>query len=179
MSVFGTFRIDIRPYSGYQAPRLPVASWIAQSGQVGDASGGIVRANFLFELEGGVRITELFNIEQMAVDMTSTTARQFHLATVNMDTLAPTRQASPQIWSLITEAGINNFDAMDPRRLAGLPLWLGAPASDAPAGDKGVSVTFANVDLLLYAVTLQGYMWGPRAVLAEGGPRRPVGGFFR
>lgn len=177
MSVFGTFRVDTRPYTGYSDPGLPIGAWIAEAGIVGDVSGGIVRMNFLIELEGGVRISELYNLEQMAVDTSSATGRNIVLATINMDRLSPARQASPQKWKFQTLAGPAE-SALDVEHLAGLPLWFGAPDVDTPAGDKGFSLTFPNVDLLLYAATLQGYFWGPRSVLAPGGPRRPVGGFL-
>lgn len=180
MSVFGTFRIDTRPYTGYQDPGLPIGSWIAQAGIAGDASGGILRMNFLIELEGGVRVSELYNIEQVSIDTSSANNRTFILATVNMDTLSPVRQASPQKWQLATALATSTSEsALELDKLTGLPLWLGAPAPDSPAGDKGFSLTMANIDLLLVASTFQGFIWGPRAVLAPGGPRRPPGGFFR
>jgi len=178
VSVFGTFRIDTRPYTGYTDPGLPIGSWIAQAGLVGDASGGILRMNFLIEREGGVRVSELYNIEQFSADTSSSTGRDITLATINMDRLAPTRQASPQKWRMATIVGGDGTSAIDTAKLMGLPYWLGAPDVDTPAGDKGFSVTFLNIDLLLFAATVQGYFWGPRSVTAPGGPRRPVAGFL-
>lgn len=178
MSVFGTFRVDTRPYSGYMDPGLPIGSWIAQAGIAADASGGILRMTFLFELEGGVRISELYNIEQLSVDNTGGTGKTALLTTVNMDNLAQTRQASPQKWQFATIGGAGTDSAITLQPGAGLPLWLGAPAVDSPAGDKGFAITFSNTDGLLYAATIQGYFWGPRSVLSPGGPRRPVEGFF-
>lgn len=177
MSVFGTFRIDTRPYTGYADPGLPIGSWIAQAGIVGDASGGIVKMQFLIELEGGVRISELYNIEQMSVD-TNLSGRGMILDTANMDRLAPNRQASPQKWHFST-LSVSSVSAIPASQLTGLPLWLGAPDVDTPAGDKGFNLTFTNEDLVFFAATFQGYFWGPRSVIAPGGPRRPVGGFLR
>jgi len=172
------FRIEIRPYSGYEDPGLPVASWITQGGIAGDASGGTMSMNFLFELEGGVRISELFNVERMALDTINNSARVFMLTTLNMDNLAPTRQASPQKWQFSTIPASPLGSALPPEAMSGFPLWLGAPANISPAGDKGLRLQASNVNGELYAVTFQGYMWGPRAVLAPGGPRRPVEGFL-
>ena len=179
MSVFGTFRVDTRPYTGYAEPGLPIGAWITQSGLAGDASGGIARMTFLFELEGGVRISELYNIEQISIDTSTAVGRDCILATLNMDALSPGRQASPQQWHMQTELNSGVGSAAPLVDQAGLPLWLGAPAVDTPAGDKGFTLTLPNIDGVLYAATVQGYFWGPRSVIAPGGPRRPVGGFFR
>lgn len=178
MSVFAEAHIDIRPYSAYEDPSLPVASWISQLGIVGDGSGGIARINFLIEREGQVRITELFNLEQIAVD-TSSLARIFSLETNDMDNLSPARQVSPQIFAFTTTVTANGVSAMLPDQYTVLPIWFGAPEQTGSAQDKGLRVTFNNSDGLLYLVTLQGYMWSPRSILAPGGPRRPVGGLFR
>jgi len=169
------FRVDIRPYSGFTDPGLPVASWISQAGGAGDASGGQLDFGFFFQLDGQPLISELFNLEQISIDTTSGTSADCLLETVNMDNLALNRPGSTQQWMFKSAGGtgLGGRSAYDGFSNV-LPLWLGSPNRDE--GDSGLRMTFDNVDLLLVAVTLQGYMWGPRAVLAEGGPRRPVGG---
>ena len=57
-----------------------------------------------------------------------------------------------------------------------LPIWLGVVGRQE--GDSVITFQFDNVNLRLYQIVIQGYMWGPRSVLAPGGPRRPVGGLF-
>jgi len=175
VSVGFDFRIDVRPYSGYSDPGLPVAAWIAEAGAVGDASGGIINMDFLFQRDGDAQISELFNLEQMAMDTSSATSRPFSLETVNMDSLAPNRPATDQVWrgSTFDISGLS-ISAGPINNKLNLPLWLGSPNRNE--GDSGLRFQWANVDLLLYFINVQGYMWGPRSVLAEGGPRRPVGG---
>jgi len=177
VSVVGTFRVDVRPYSGYDDPSLPIASWIAQGGLAGDASGGTAFMDFNFQLDENPQISELFNLEQISLDVTSATTRNFILETRGMDRLAPLRPASPQKWQFDT-IGATTLAVGATTLLQGtiLPLWLGTPNKEE--GDAGLRITSANIDLLLYAVTLQGYMWGPRSVLAQGGPQRPVRGLF-
>ena len=176
MSFGVSFRVDVRPYTGYDDPSLPIAAWISQGGVAGDASGGVLTMTFLFQRDDDARVTELFNLEQISIDTDANADDEFLLRTVNMDNLAQNRPASPQMWSLIVE-GIPSVNMAALRdRSPALPLWIGAPNQDE--GDVGLRIQVTNTDLRLYAVTLQGYMWGPRSVLAPGGPRRPVGGLF-
>jgi len=175
VSVQASFRVDVRPYSGSDDPSLPIAAWIGQAGQVGNGSGGNVIFSFLFQRDDDALVTESYNLEQLAVDTTSPTDVGGRMETLRMDQLSLNRTASPQIWTFLTvgRVGVSALQLQDSNIL---PLWLGAPNLDE--GDKGIRFQFSNIDLRLYAITIQGYMWGPRSVLAPGGPRRPVGGLF-
>ncbi len=177
MVVTALFRVDIRPYSGYGDPALPIASWIAQGGVAGDASGGAVFMDFPFQRDQDAQISELFNLEQLSFDTSTDTNREVILETVRMDNLAQNRPASPQKWQFRSEGAsgtvVSAMQLLDIR----FPLWLGAPNRDE--GNSGLRLSTNNVDLLLYAATLQGYMWGPQSILAPGGPQRPVAGLFR
>jgi len=176
VTVAGEFRVDVRPYSGYDDPSLPIAAWIAQAGIVGDASGGSVFIDFLFQRSDDPQISELFNLEQLSADTSTGVDRSFSIETLAMDTLAPNRPASPQKWAdnVFNVSGVGI--AATSIRSTELPLWLGAP--NRVEGNGGIRIIFTNINLLLYAVTVQGYMWGPRSVLAQGGPRRPLDGLF-
>ncbi len=179
MSVSGNFRVDTRPYSGYVDPALPIGSYIAQAGIAGDATAGVVLINFLFQLSANRRITESYNLEQVSIDTDANSANRGSMATLNMDSLSPDRQASPQKWTFLTSIdGVSDSSLLLTDRGV-LPLWLGSPALPAGSSAAGLRFTFLNVDLRLYAVTIQGYIWGPRSVLAPGGPQRPPNGFFR
>ena len=176
MAVTASFRVDVRPYSGFTDPSLPVASWIAQGGVAGDASGGVLDMRFIFQRDGDAQISELFNIEQFSADTSAANSRSLSLETLNMDQLSANRLGTAQVWRFTTSvvSGPQTsalFSGSDV-----LPLWLGSPNRDE--GDAGLRFQWQNIDLLLYFISIQGYMWGPRSVLAEGGPRRPVGGLF-
>jgi len=175
VAVAGEFRVDVRPYSAYDDPSLPVAAWIGQGGIAGDASGGNVQMTFLFQRSDDAQISELFNLEQLAADTTAGGNHSGQMETVAMDTLAPNRLGSPEIWGLSFVSSFGRA-ALEMNDVSVLPLWLGSPNREE--GNGGIRFTFANVDLRLFAVRIQGYMWGPRSVLASGGPRRPVGGLF-
>jgi len=177
VAVSGEFRVDVRPYSAYEDPGLPVAAYIAQAGLAGDASGGDLFIDFLFKRSDDEFVSELFNLELVSIDTTVETARNFMISTLNMDSLAPNRPASPQKWRVRTQAapGGTAMDAAAPMNNQ-LPFWLGSP--NRSEGNGGLRFQTPNVDTILYAVTIQGYVWGPRSVLAPGGPRRPGTGLF-
>ena len=177
MVVTATFRVDVRPYSGYDDPSFPIAAWIAQGGVAGDPSGGAVFMDFLFQRSDDNQVSELFSLEQFSADTTGNLDDAGVVETLNMDSLAPNRPASTQKWQFRTEGlGATLAVSVTSLRSLGLPLWLGTP--NRTEGNGGLRVLFTNVDLRLYAITLQGYMWGPRSVLAPGGPRRPVSGLL-
>jgi len=174
VTVTGVFRYDVRPYTAYADPGLPVAAYIAQGGLVGDASGGTVVFNFEFMTEQEELITELFNLEQLEAD-TSAGAETFKMTTVNLDSLSRNRSASARerFFTTSTTIGVDSSLAPDQDFR---PIWLGSPNLDARAGSAILRFTFTNTNLRLYAITIQGYIWGSRSILAEGGPRRPIGG---
>jgi len=175
MSVSADFRIDVRPYSGYEDPALPIAAYIGQGSLVGDASGGSVDFSFLFQRSADAQISEMFNLEQLAMDST-TSALPVTIRLVAMDTLSPSRLAFGQIWSGLMADRFAGTNSALPVGGLPRPLWLGSPNREE--GNGLIRFTMQNFDLDLYAVTIQGYMWGPRSVLAPGGPQRPVGRLF-
>lgn len=178
MAVSGNFRVETRPFSGYRDPALPIGSYIAQAGIAGDASGGGLFINFLFQLSADRRVTELYNLEQISIDTDANLAQRGLISTLNMDSLSPTRPASPQKWSFVTSQDSVSDSALLISDLLNHPIWLGSPALPSGSSAAGLRLAFLNVDLRLYAATIQGYIWGPRSVLAPGGPQRPVNGFF-
>jgi len=176
MVVSADFRIDVRPYSGYADPSLPIAAYVGQGAQIGDASGGNVNFSFIYQRNDDAQISEMFNLEQLALDTSINGGTVGSMRLVAMDSLAANRPMFGQIWRIITENTQGSSDsALDIKALA-LPLWFGSPNREE--GDGLVRFIFPNVDLELYAVTIQGYIWGPRSVMAPGGPQRPVGSLF-
>lgn len=178
MTVSVDARVETRPFSGFNDPALPTGSYIAQVGVAGDASGGIVLIDFEFMNEGNPLNNQMYNLEQISIDTSTAASEVFEMETLNMDRLAPTRGASPKKWRWVTSAGIA-ASMLPVQQLSGLPLWLGAPNQEAPSGSALLRFNCTNTDLRLYAITIEGYIWGPRSVLAPGGPQRPARGFMR
>lgn len=177
MAVGFSFRVDVRPYSGYDDPSLPIAAWVSQAGAAGDASGGSINMDVLFHRDGDPQTSELYNLEQIAIDVIATGPLDGSIQSLNMDNLAPNRPLSDQLWSLPIIDAQGSFSALDFNSANVLPLWLGAPNRDIE-GDSGIRFFFNNVNNRLIQIITQGFIWGPRSILAPGGPQRPVSGFF-
>jgi len=99
------------------------------------------------------------------------------MRTLNMGQLTSNRPTSPEKWVMSMIPDDVDDSAVGLQDLSGLPIWLDAP--NAAGDDAGLRFEFDNVNLRLYAVTTRGYIWGPEAVLAPGGPQRPPNGLFR
>jgi len=180
MSTSAIFRVETRPYSGYAEPAFPIASWIAQGSIIGNATGG--SATIVLQISAGeaTPVSEMYNLEQLHVDTQAPVTEQIIMATQFMDNLAPNRPAAEQSWVIpLTTTGAND-SVMALIQNAGLPIWLGAPLAVFGAGvSSALTFEWQNVNLQASEVTAQGYIWGPRSVLAPGGPQRPPFGLFR
>lgn len=178
MPVIVNFRTEVRPYSGYAERQFPIGAWIASGTLTGDASGGFVQANFLFQFGQQALVTEMYNLEQFSVDMGVAAAPsiQAELQTRNMDILAPGRTIGVQRWqfALLSDGAGNSINQLADQ--AGLPIWLGAPHT--PLLECGIRWQFVNALDQVFTITCQGYIWGSRSVLAPGGPQRPPFGIF-
>lgn len=177
MTVTGVFGYNIRPYTGYSDQGLPIGSYIAQGGLVGDASGGTLVFNFEFMPEQDELVTEIFNLEALSLDTNSATGEDVVMTTVNMDQLSRNRPVSAKTykWDVTPCVGLA-VGSINQVFSDNLPIWLGSPNLSARAGSGNLRFRWVNTDLRLYAVTIEGYIWGPRSILADGGPRRPIGG---
>ncbi len=176
MSVASNFRIETRPYSGYADPSLPVGAWITQGVLAGNATGGAVQMNFLFQFGNNPLNSQLYSLEQFTAETNASVTEVADFETINMDRLTPnlvlpvTRQQFPVIADGIGSAIAQLGD------MAGLPFWLGGP--NTALLECSIRFQFTNTNLRVYTVSAQGYIWGPRSVTAPGGPQRPPNGFF-
>lgn len=177
MTVQGDFRVEVKPYSGYDNPSLPIASWIASGTLTGDATGGAVQFTFLFQVAESDNVSERYDLEQLAIDVEIGTNVVVMMEAQGMEQLAfPSRNVEEQRWAMQVLTDGSGRAAVPLADLAGLPIWLGMPIFGV---DAGVRLRFLNIDTIVYNATLHGYIWGPRSVLAPGGPQRPPNGYFR
>jgi len=177
MAVTTSFDVHPRPYSGYANPSLPIASYIAQGTEVGNGTGGSLFLQFLFQRAAARDVSELYNLEQFSIHVDEAADIGANLETLAMDHLFGQEPAILQRYSLLLDfAGVGLGNASQVRDQGALPLWLGRPQTGL---DAGIRLEFVNTLLVNYSATIQGYIWGPRAVLAAGGPQRPPQGYFR
>jgi len=168
--------ISIRPWRGYDDPGLPVGMYFAQNSVVGDASGGDSIIFFEFKGEGEPVSGRFFSLEQYNVFHSATASKSGHLVLNNWETIGPVGLVNRQYkWRL--ESNLNDVSALGELQYVPLPLFLG---SVAPIASLAATLEFGtdNIDLSSLTVTIQGYIWEPRSVQAEGGLRRPVDSLY-
>lgn len=151
--------------------------YFAQSAVTGDASGGDMIVFFDFKGEGEPISGRFFNLEQFNVFHSVVTAKNGHLAANNFETLGPVGLVNRQ-WRFTLDDNANGFAALSNTIFTmPLPLFIGsvAPVADLAAT---IEVGINNVDLSSLVVTIQGYIWEPRSIQAEGGLRRPLDSLY-
>jgi len=168
--------IALRPWRGYDDPGLPVGMYFAQNAVTGDASGGDMIVFFRFKGEGDPVSGRFFNLEQINIFHSVTTAKPAHVVANNWETIGPVGLVNRQ-WKLELANNANGVSAIGERSHLPLPLFLGS-AAPVPSLTTDLEVGIDNVDLSSLVVTIQGYIWEPRSVQAEGGLRRPVDSLY-
>jgi len=177
MSVVANFRVDTRPYAGYSDPGFPIASYVASGSLTGDGTGGIVQITFIFQNNEADIVTERYNLEQLHVDAESAVNVACIMQAQGMDHRAfPFQVLIEQRWGMVLITDTVGDAPVSLGDLAGLPLWLGMPQ---PEVDAGVRFQFTNTDTIVFNASIQGFIWGPRSILVDGGPKRPPNGYFR
>jgi len=168
--------ISIRPWRGYDDPGLPVGMYIGQNAVTGDASAGDMIIFFDFKGEGEPVSGRFFNLEQINVFHSGTSPKDGHVVLNNFETLGPVGLVNRQYkFELVNN--FNGVSALSERIYLPLPLFLGSVAPVASLAAT-LEVGIDNVDLTSLVATIQGYIWEPRSVQAEGGLRRPVDSLY-
>jgi len=175
VTVVVTNAISIRPWRGYDDPGLPVGMYFAQNAVTGDGSGGDMLILFEFKGEASPVSGRFFNIEQINIFHSAVAGKTGHISINNFETLGPVGLVNRQ-YRFRLEDNVNGVSAIEAIALP-LPLFMGSVAPVAGlAADLEVGID--NVDLTSLVATIQGYIWEPRSVQAEGGLRRPVDSLY-
>lgn len=181
MSVSESAEVLYRPFWGYSDPRYPEGLWTVRQGLLGDASGGDMGIYIFFAHGAASNLdSSMFNIEQVSLVASNNVDANVGFYTYGMDHLIGTITSVGQARHLALEA-------------VGLSIGFGSAISaESAASMKGVFlgrqwrvghsayfvVQTPNVSSSLLTLTAQGYWWGPRSILADGGPQRPPTGLF-
>ncbi len=176
MTAVANTTIQRRPWRGYDDPGLPVGMYFAQTAVTGDASAGDMITFFFFHEEGDPVSGWFYNLEQINIFHSAIATKGGHIVLNNFETLGPVGLVNRQYrFRLIDNA--NNVSAMNEEVYFPLPMFLGsvAPVPDISAS---IEVGINNVDLTSLVVTIQGYIWEPRSIFAEGGLRRPFDSLY-
>jgi len=168
--------ISIRPWRGYDDPGLPVGMWFAQNAVTGDGSGGSMAVLFEFKSEAEPVSGRFFNLEQLTAHSSNIINVACSLQLTNFETLGPVGLVNRN-WRFEVQDNSNGVAAMNSFTQVPLPLFMGSVAPVASLAAQ-LAVSKINVNITSFVVTVQGYIWEPRSIQAEGGLRRPVDSLY-
>lgn len=151
--------------------------YIAQGLVTGDATGGNMLLIFNFKDEGSPASGRFYNIEQVeATQSEAIPDKTFFMRAFNWDIIGAAGLINRDWQALLTNTA-NNVVAMTTFQQFPLPIFLGITAPVASLAAQ-LECGVVNVNITTLTVTVQGYIWEPRAVLSEGGLRRPVDSLY-
>jgi len=177
MSVNVNTSLQARMWRGYDDPGLPAAAYIAHNVNVGDATGGNNAITFIFKLGGEPSSGRFYNIEQMSAFLTTSGTFSVSIQVDRFDRLGPFLIQQRRWRSEIQPDGDGHAAMHYQQGNPPMPLFLGQ-VSRLAADLTRVTVETDNIDLSVWSVTLQGYIWEPRSIQSEGGLRRPVDSLY-
>ena len=175
MSVTDVVQVQFRRFNGYNDPRLPEAQWMVHETLTGDASAGSLTIIMQFASAESPLDSRVYSLDQVAVMSGNTSTAIMHLQTLNMDDILG---AAPlPRWAFTTVAdgvGTTCMAVQDAKAFRG--IFLGRQR--LPGSISRLDLITPNVDTFTVEVYAMGYAWGPRSVLADGGPQRPLSGLL-
>ena len=176
MSIGTQILVSTRRYSGYLDPRYPLGSWQAVLEATGDASGGTLFIDLMFATSFAAALSSIiWSVEQIALQSTDATPRNFQLRTINMG--GPPGSSLDNQHALITAVDGTGGTSLDATDVSPLPMFVGSQSGIPTTALVGIVGT--NVDLQVVHFEAQGYYWGARSILPDGGPQRPPTGLYR
>jgi len=176
MTVIGDSGISQRMWRGYDDPGLPVGMYLASQTVVGDVSGGNMLIIFTFRDEAEPVSGRFYNIEQLEVMRSGAPINGF-LQSINFEAVGPTGLVNFERRLRLEDDRGTFGNALDPGASVRFPLFLGS-AQAVAALTASVNIGFPNADALVLAVSIQGYIWEARSILAVGGLRRPLDSLY-
>jgi len=175
MAIIAVFTVQPRPWAASLDLSLPSGAWVVDGVVLGDASGGPKTLQFDFQKSTDPLSARLFSLEQFMLTSTSLPAAvtNWELQTFNLEAFE--RSAiSPQVWGIEMERDRPNSAGaaavLDSQ--SAMPIFLGAPIVASSA--SGFSFVTDNQDGIVMRAFAQGFFWGPGALIAPGGPQRPL-----
>jgi len=177
MSVIVQEFVQGRRYSGYRDPRYPLGTWFAAGTVTGDGTGGTASVDLVFSPATAPTLnSNLYSIEQLSIRDTENVSTTYRVTATNF--VGPRNQTLLHTYgmTLVGEDGAA-FGVLAGADLAFLPIFIGAQSQ------QGTTASFTairnNTTGIVTIFEAQGYFWGPRSVLTDGGPQRPPTGLYR
>ncbi len=174
MAVVQSIVVESRRYSGWIDPRYPIGYWQAALTVTGDASGGLLAIDLVFQGATALLLnSQMYSVERVGVTASNNVARVVSLAAVNM--AGPANQGFLNQYAIAMSPHTHGGgSAINGDQLTFLPWFLGSQRT--PAITASLSMITTNTDLIVFTFEAEGYRWASRSVLVDGGPQRPPTG---
>jgi len=171
--------VDVRyqRFSGYVDKRYPEGMWYASTNLTGDGTGGNSSITLVFTPAAEAALnTRMYSIESLHAASNDNAGEVGRLSAQNLGgrnlDQALVHQTLINLDNDITGATLNPSD---------LVYWKGVflGSQRAVSTLTGLTLIVANTNSRNHVLQAQGYWWGQRSVLADGGPQRPPTGLWR
>jgi len=178
LSVIGQIVVESRRYSGSLDARYPIGYWQAALSVSGDATGGLVGIDLVFQTANGpARLnSQLYSVERFSAVQNDGTSKVLTIAAVNM--AGPRNRGFNHEYTVaMTGRTGGGRAALAAEALNLVPWFLGSQRT--PGIVASLSLVTSNVDTVITTFEAEGYRWSARSVLVDGGPQRPPTGPYR
>lgn len=166
--------VEGRNYSGWLNPRYPIGYWQGSIELAGDATGGILSLDLVFQSALAARLdSQIYSVERLSFRTSDGVARGIKLTALNMG--GPSNLGFAHEYTIATavQDGVAQ-SAVLAREMSILPWFLG---SQRTAGiTASLSIVTDNVNSIAFKLEAEGYRWSSRSILVDGGPQRPPTG---
>jgi len=177
VTVVGSIVVESRRYSGWLDPRYPIGYWQAVLTVTGDATGGLIGVNLVFQEATTPRLnSQMYSVERLGITRAASTDHVFSVAATNMAGPANEGFIQQYIYRTLGRSG-GGSSAIEASQLTNLPWFIGSQR--AVGITASLALVGANSDLVDVTFEAEGYRWSPRSVLIDGGPQRPPTGLYR
>lgn len=168
MTVANTEPIFFRRFNGHVDPALPEGWWFGSVSVTGDGTGGIASLSLALAPVSDALNSRIFSLEQLSVSSTATAGANVRFQGTNLVGPGPVNlDMFFGAAMVVSDASVISAEALN-----ALPLFLGSAADRAQ--QASYSAVLPNSDMVVFDFEAQGYWWGPRSVLVDGGPQRPL-----
>lgn len=177
MAIVAQTLVENRRYSGWTDPRYPIGYWQAALVLIGDASGGALGIDLVFQGALAPFLnSQMYSVERFSIGTSDSVDRAMIIHAVNMS--GPSNEGFAHEYSVLVEnvPGAPGT-AVEPDSQIIVPWFLGSQRTVGIT--SSLSLRSDNVDLVSFRLEAEGYRWSARSVLVDGGPQRPPTGPYR
>lgn len=177
LAVNGQIVVESRRYSGWVDPRYPIGYWQAALAVGGDATGGALGIDLVFQSAlTGFLNSQMYSVERFSIFTADSTDRTMKISAPNMG--GPSNFGFVHEYLVLVEdiSGASGT-SLRAESQALLPWFLGSQRTAAVTAS--LSLLTDNTDGVTFTFEAEGYRWSSRSVLVDGGPQRPPTGPYR